>query len=153
MKSGLMIGALVAVSMLGAGFVQPTIAAEQGKSKAKSAKVEKQKVVFQVSDADPKKWGLVLNNANNVQSALGNDKVDVEIVVYGPAIGMLKNGSEVGNRVDEAVNAGVKVVACENTMRGQKLTKEDMLASIGYVPAGVVELMTKQKEGYAYIRP
>ena len=38
-------------------------------------------------------------------------------------------------------------------MTGQKLTKADMLNGIGYVRAGVVELMQKQKEGYAYIRP
>jgi intracellular sulfur oxidation DsrE/DsrF family protein len=45
------------------------------------------------------------------------------------------------------------VVACENTMRAQKLVYADMLPKIGYVPAGVVELMKKQQEGYAYIRP
>jgi len=47
----------------------------------------------------------------------------------------------------------VKVVACENTMKNMKLTKADMMPTIGYVPAGVVEIMNKQKEGYAYIRP
>ena len=31
------------------------------------------KVVFQVSDADPKKWNLTLNNVKNVQDALGRD--------------------------------------------------------------------------------
>jgi intracellular sulfur oxidation DsrE/DsrF family protein len=44
-------------------------------------------------------------------------------------------------------------VACENTMKAQKLVYADMLPKIGYVPAGVVELMKKQREGYAYIRP
>lgn len=110
-------------------------------------------VVFQVSDGDAKNWNLALNNVKNVQQALGSDKVDIEIVVYGPGINMLKLDSVVANRVEEAVAAGVKVVACESTMKGQKLTKADMLSTIGYVPAGVVELMKKQKAGYAYIRP
>ena len=113
----------------------------------------KEKVIFQVSDADPKKWNLALNNAKNVQTDVGKDNVDIEIVAYGPGIGMLKLDSEVGNRVEEAMGAGVKVVACENTMKGQKLTKDDMLGNIGYVKAGVVELMQKQEAGYAYIRP
>ena len=113
----------------------------------------KQKVVFQVSDADPGKWNLALNNAKNIQTDLGAPNVDVEIVAYGPGIGMLKLDSTVGGRVDEATAAGVKVVACENTMKGQKLTRADMLNGIGYVPAGVVELMKKQQQGYAYIRP
>lgn len=120
---------------------------------AQQAGIEKQKVVFQVSVGDPKTWNLALNNARNVQQELGAGNVDVEIVVYGPGIGMLKFDSAVANRIDEAVGDGVKVVACENTMKAQKLTRDDMLASAGFVPAGVIELMKKQKEGYAYIRP
>jgi hypothetical protein len=111
------------------------------------------KAVFQVSDADPQKWNLTLNNARNVQDDLGSDAVQLEIVVYGPGIGMLKGDSAVGKRVAEALKSGVKVVACENTMKAQKLGYADMLPDIGYVPAGVVELMQRQKEGYAYIRP
>jgi intracellular sulfur oxidation DsrE/DsrF family protein len=111
------------------------------------------KVVFQVSDADPAKWNLALNNARNVQQDLGKDAVDVEIVAYGPGIGMLKLDATSGNRVSEAMAAGVSVVACENTMRNQKLTREDMLPRISYAAAGVVQLMARQKEGWAYVRP
>jgi intracellular sulfur oxidation DsrE/DsrF family protein len=66
---------------------------------------------------------------------------------------MLKADSVVGNRVDEAIAAGVKVVACENTMKNQKLTQVDMLNKISYVQAGVVEIMQRQQQGWAYIRP
>lgn len=111
------------------------------------------KVVLQVSDGDDKKWALALNNAYNVQNDLGAETVDLEIVVYGPGIGMLKSHSVVGERVASAMKAGLRIVACENTMTAQKLTKADMLPGIGYVPAGVVELMKKQQQGYAYIRP
>jgi uncharacterized protein len=114
---------------------------------------DKEKVVFQVSDGDPKKWNLALNNVKNVQDALGKDKVEVELVVYGPGIDMLKLESAAGNRVNDAIAQGVKVVACENTMAAQKLTKADMLKSVGYVPAGVIELIKRQQQGYAYIRP
>ena len=111
------------------------------------------RVVMQVSDNDPGKWNLALNNAKNLQADLGASNVDVEIVAYGPGINMLKADSAVGNRVGEALGAGVAIVACENTMRGQKLAKEDMLPKVGYVNAGVVELMQKQQQGWAYIRP
>ncbi len=114
---------------------------------------DKDKMVIQVSDNDPGKWNLALNNAKNIQKDLGKDNVELEIVAYGPGIAMLKAESEVANRVAEAVESGVQVMACENTMRGQKLGKADMNAKIGYVPAGVVEIMHRQKEGYAYLRP
>lgn len=114
---------------------------------------KKNKVVLQVSDNDPAKWGLALNNAHNLQTALGADAVDIEIVVYGPGIGMLEVGSPVAPRITAALASGTKVVACENTMKGHKLTPADMLQGIGYVPSGVVELMQKEQQGYAYIRP
>jgi intracellular sulfur oxidation DsrE/DsrF family protein len=114
---------------------------------------EKAKLVIQVSDNDTGKWNLALNNAKNIQKDLGKANVELEIVVFGPGINMLKAESEVGNRVAEAVDSGIKVLACQNTMRNQKLNKEDMLGSVGYVPAGVVEIMQKQHQGYAYLRP
>jgi intracellular sulfur oxidation DsrE/DsrF family protein len=115
---------------------------------------QRSRVVIQVSDADQAKWSLALNNAKNVQTDLGAANVDIEIVVYGAGgIGMLKFDSPVGNRVGEALASGVKVVACETTMRGQGLARGDMLKDIGYVGSGVVELMTRQQQGWAYIRP
>ncbi|HUI99595.1 MAG TPA: DsrE family protein [Usitatibacter sp.] len=117
------------------------------------ADAARQRVVFQVSDGDPGKWNLALNNARNVQQDVGAKNVDIEIVAYGPGIGMLKKNSAVSQRIDEATMSGMKVVACENTMHAQKLSKADMLEGIGYVPAGVVEIMKKQQEGWAYVRP
>lgn len=111
------------------------------------------KVVFQVSDDDSRKWNLTLVNAMNVIAELGRRDVAMEIVVYGPAIDMLKIESEVAPRVDEAIASGVNVVACENTMRGMHITAEDMLPGIRYTRSGVAYLIKKQKAGYAYIRP
>jgi intracellular sulfur oxidation DsrE/DsrF family protein len=131
---------LAAMLCVGAAFAQSTAAVQN-------------RVVMQVSDADPGKWNLALNNARNLQADLGAANVEIEIVAYGPGIGMLKADSVVGNRIGEAVGSGVKVAACENTMRGQKLVKSDMLDGISYVGAGVVEIMQRQQQGWAYLRP
>ena len=128
-------------------------AAEIRNAATRGNTAERYKVVVQVSDNDPAKWNLALNNVKNVQSDLGADNVDVEIVAYGPGINMIKLESPVGHGVRDAIAAGVRIVACENTMTNQKLTKDDMLSSLLYVPAGVVELMVRQRQGYAYIRP
>jgi len=139
------------------GLAVPVLAhaaADAVQQKAAAGKMgQKEKLVVQVSDNDPKKWNLALNNMKNVRDALGKDKVDIELVVYGPGIDMLKLESSAGNRVGDALANGIRVVACENTMDAQKLTKADMLNGISYVPAGVIELMQKQQQGYAYIRP
>lgn len=121
--------------------------------RAEDAPAAKEKLVMQVSDADPAKWNLALNNAKNVQQAYGADNVDIEIVVYGPGIAMLKMDSAAASRIEEAKHSKVTILACENTMKNFKLTKDDMLPNTSYVAVGVAEIIKKQREGYAYVRP
>ncbi len=123
------------------------------KAKAVAKKVQRDRMVVQISESDAKRWNLALNNIKNVQSGIGADKVDIELVAFGPGIDMLKGDSVVANRIQDALAAGVKVVACENTLTAQKVSKDDMLAGIGYVPAGAIEIMRKQAEGWSYLRP
>ena len=145
---------LVRLVSIGSLAIFTTLAALSAPAaRADGTAAKQNRVVMQVSDNDPGKWNLALNNANNLQTDLGAANVEIEIVAYGPGIGMLKAESVVGNRIGEALRHGVKVSACENTMRGQKLVKADMLDGIAYVPAGVVEIMRRQQEGWSYLRP
>ena len=53
----------------------------------------------------------------------------------------------------QAASGNIGLMACENTMRNTKVKREDMHAGISCVDAGVVHLMKRQREGWAYIRP
>jgi len=114
---------------------------------------DKQRVVFQVSDADPAKWNLALNNARNVQADLGKENVEIEIVAYGPGLNMLKAESAVAPRLAGALDDSVGLIACENTMKNTKVKREDMYQGIGYVMAGVTHIMKRQQQRWSYIRP
>lgn len=120
---------------------------------AQEATPKPTRVVVQVSEADPARWNLVLNNVKNLQDDLGAKNVTVEIVAYGPGIGMLKLDAPTNSRISDALKSGVTVQACENTMRNQKLAKDDMHPGVSYVPAGVVQIIRRQQEGWAYLRP
>ena len=117
------------------------------------AEVAKQGVVIQVSDDNPKTWSQALNVVKNIQDDYGKDKVDIEVVAFGLGAGMLKMDSPLANRIDDTLATGANVSMCENTMKGQKLTKDDMHPRIGYVKAGVIEIIEKQKQGWTVIRP
>lgn len=131
---------LAAASLpLGAALAQPTNA--------------RTRVVVQVSEADPARWNLALNNVRNLQDGMGADKVVIEIVAYGPGVGMLKADAVTNERIGELVHRGIAVNACQNTMRSLKLERTDMHPDVGYVPAGVVEIVKRQQEGWAYVRP
>ena len=139
---------LALLSAAGAAMIATEAARAQASS---NAGIEH--VVIPVSTPDQKLWNQALNYIENLRELYGPDRVEIELVALGHGLGVLKLDSTQGPRVADAVKLGVHISACEVTMRRQKLTREDMLPKIGYVPAGVVELMTRQKEGYAYIRP
>ena len=111
------------------------------------------KLVVQASESDPARWNLLLNNVKNAQREMEASLAEVEIVAFGPGLAMLKEGSEVGSRIQEALSRGVKVLACRNTMAGMNLKETDLQANIGFVSSGVVEIIRKQAEGYSYLRP
>jgi len=111
------------------------------------------KLVLQVSDGDAAKWNLALNNAENVQQALGKDKVDVEIVAYGPGLDMLTAESKVAARLNGAMDNNVALLACGTTMKKAKLTAADLAGGVKVVPAGVIHIMQRQSEGWSYVRP
>ena len=109
------------------------------------------RIVFQVNEDDSRKWNTVLANVRNVQEELG--RADVVVVVIGPGLGMLKADALTANQVQDAMAAGVRFVACGNSMQAQHLTKDDMIDGIAYAKAGYVEVMRLQQQGWAYIRP
>jgi uncharacterized protein len=134
---------LLSATFLIAARAQSTVASSQNPHK----------IAIQMSDNDPAKWNLAFNNAKNIQEELGAANVEIEIVAFGPGIHMLKADSVAKARVADAAKDGIKVLACENTMRNLKVSKDEIAASVGYVPAGVVHLMRRQGEGWAYLRP
>lgn len=109
------------------------------------------RIVFQVNEDDSRKWNTILANINNVQEELG--QVEVTVVAIGPGLGMIKADALTANRVQDAMSAGVRFVACGNSMQAQHLTKDDMIDGIAYAKAGYVEVMRLQQQGWAYIRP
>ena len=120
---------------------------------ARQAQPTRNKIVIQVSDEDTRKWHSVISNLRNIQTELGANNVKIVVVAYGNGLGMLTLDSPVGGEVADAVKNGVGFVACENTMKGQHLTKDDMLPDLGYAAAAIVEIMKLQQQGYAYIKP
>jgi intracellular sulfur oxidation DsrE/DsrF family protein len=65
---------------------------------------------------------------------------------------MLRKDSPVAERVAAALKSGVRVVACQNSMRGFHLDTADLVPGVGQVPSGVVELIRREHAGYAYVR-
>lgn len=112
-------------------------------------------IVLQISQAD--RQTLVMNVANNLVKAYGQDKVAVEIVAFGPGLKVLFSNNEISTpRIESLQASGVKFSACMNTMAAikKKTGKEPKLNKHAtQVSAGVVRIMDLVEKGYTLIKP
>lgn len=126
---------------------------------AAGAKIHR--VVIHVDDRDPKRMNMALNNAKNVAKYFKSkgEKVQIEIVAYGPGLHMLRaDTSPVKARIS-AMSLEIPLLrfsACGNTKRA--MTKKSgkpvrLVAEAKVVPSGVVRLIQLQEEGWSYVRP
>jgi hypothetical protein len=116
----------------------------------------KNKLVIQVSTDDPRTQKIALNNAVNLQKLYGMDNIVIEIVAYGPGLGLLTKKSGQASRVESLALQDIHFSACGNTMKkvAQKSGKMPvLLEGVDQVTAGVARIMELQQQGYAYIRP
>jgi intracellular sulfur oxidation DsrE/DsrF family protein len=114
------------------------------------------KIVIQVSTDDPRTQKIALNNAVNMQKLYGVDNIAIEIVAYGPGLGLLTKKSGQAGRVESLAMSDITFSACGNTMNkvAEKSGKMPvLLEGVGQVTAGVARIMELQEQGYAYVRP
>ncbi len=115
------------------------------------------KVVLQISDSDPFKQTLVLNVASNLIKGYGPDKVDVEIVAFGPGLRLMFDENHNKGRISGLVdNGGVRFTACGNTIKkvSKKLGgKPVMNKKANIVPGGAVRIIDLVSQGYVLIKP
>lgn len=114
------------------------------------------KIVIQVSTDDPRTQKIALNNAVNLQKMYGMDNIAIEIVAYGPGLGLVTQGSKQAVRVKSLAMQNIRFSACGNTMN--KIAKKTghrpkPLEGVHEVKAGVSRIMELQQQGYAYVRP
>ena len=117
------------------------------------ATASKNRIVVQVNEDGARKWNDILVNIHNIQLEMGEKNIAIAVVAIGPALGMLKADSLAANGVQEALATGVEFVACGNSMRAQKLVKDDLVEGVTTSIAGYVEVMQRQQQGWAYLRP
>ncbi len=114
------------------------------------------KLVIQVSTNDPITQKIALNNAVNLQKHYGMDNITIEIVAFGPGLGLLTTKSKQADRVKSLALQDIQFSACANTMKkmAKKTGKQpELIEGVGTVPAGAARIIELQEQDYSYIRP
>jgi intracellular sulfur oxidation DsrE/DsrF family protein len=113
--------------------------------------MESKSVVIHVDD--PAQAPVALRNVANLLEDLGDEGVQVEVVVNGLGLSVLTKGSPVTDSVESLRSRGVALLACRNSMVAAGIQPEDLLEGIQIIPAGITHLVRRQHEGWAYVRP
>ena len=128
---------------------------------AKAPAKSPHRLILQVASNEAGIMNLALNNATNVAEhyrTLG-EQVQIEIVVYGPGLHMLRSDtSPVKSRISAISQTvpSISFMACNNTQ--EKMQKEEskeipLVPEAKIVRSGVVRVMELQEQGWSYVRP
>ena len=107
-----------------------------------------------IDSNDPAIGKLVMKNANNYLNGLPNEKPELVVVANGPAVQQfVKKNQELYEMAKPLMERGVKFMLCHNALKDNKFGDDEIWPGTTVVPAGLVEIVRLQREGFAYIKP
>jgi uncharacterized protein len=119
----------------------------------------KQKVVYHINYNDEAQLKAALGNVKNHVNAVGQDNIEVIVVMHGNGVDLLKIANtnlDMQQKVIDLKKDGVAFEVCNNTLVKKKINYKNDLFDVSQkdiVPSGVAELAILQQKGYAYIKP
>lgn len=119
--------------------------------RGKTPEVEPLKIIFQLTTDDTLAHKALMKQLTNITSV--EPGVMIEVVCHGPGLSILqKSKSKVQDKIAHFTSKGVTFKACEFSMSERNVPREDILDEAGFVQAGIVHIVKKQKEGWNYIK-
>ena len=110
--------------------------------------------IYQLDFNEPKRIEKTLRNITN---ALNDPrlvgKIKIELVAFSAGTDAYMKGGKYEEDLKALVEKGVIVVQCNNTLRERKISRDQIYDFIGIVPSGNGELILRQAEGWAIIKP
>lgn len=110
--------------------------------------------IYQLDENNPAIFTKTIRNINN---ALNDPrlagKIKIELIAYagGTAINLKENNY--GDQLKALVERGVIVAQCHNSLVEQKISPDKIYDFIAIVPTGNGELILRQAEGWAIVKP
>ncbi len=118
----------------------------------KTKKQNKHRIVMQLTSNDKAVHKSLTKQLNNLKNGWG-DTVEIVVVCHGPGIDFLSS-EKTGYREEiyALKKRGIVFVVCENSLLEREVPKEAILPDMNYVKMGIGEIVTKQEQGWTYIK-
>jgi intracellular sulfur oxidation DsrE/DsrF family protein len=110
------------------------------------------KVVFDLTSKDTADQKTVIRWINGITSSNPNAKL--EVVLYGQSLDMVvKDRSVAASDIPKLTeNKNVSFKVCAVAMKKHQIDKSMLLPGVEIVADGIYEIITKQREGWGYIK-
>jgi len=110
------------------------------------------KVVFDLTSKDTVDHKLVLRWMNEILKS--EPTAQVEVVFYGQSTDMIVKGkSAVADAVTAlASNKNASFKVCEIAMKNHNIETSQLVPGVQTVPDGIYEIISKQRDGWGYIK-
>ena len=109
-------------------------------------------VVFDLTSKDTNDHKMVMRWLDAISKERPDAKL--EVVLYGQSLDMIqKDKSVVAPAIAQLTqNKNITVKVCAAAMKRHNVDSSQLLPGVGIVSDGIYEIITKQKEGWGYIK-
>ena len=110
------------------------------------------KVVFDLTSKDSLDQQAVIRWLKEITAASADAKM--EVVMYAKGVNMAtKDRSAVADAVTQlATNKNISFKVCAVALKNQGIDKSQLLPGVEVVPDGIYEIISKQRDGWGYIK-
>jgi intracellular sulfur oxidation DsrE/DsrF family protein len=110
------------------------------------------KVVFDITSGDTAAYKTVIRQVRGISQS--RPDAQLEVAIYGDALPMvIKDKSIIADAIQELSSSKkASFKACAATMKRNNIDKSQLLAGVEVVPDAIYEIVTKQHEGWGYIK-
>lgn len=110
------------------------------------------KVVFDITSGDTAAHKTVIRQMRGISQS--RPDAQLEVAIYGDALAMvMKDKSIIADAIQElSSNKKASFKVCAATMKRHKIDKSQLLPGVEVVPDAIFEIVTKQHEGWGYIK-
>lgn len=113
---------------------------------------ENYKVVFDLASKDSVNQQAIVREIGLITDANPNAKL--EVVIYGQGLDIAVSGrSPQQANVEKIISSGkASFKVCAMTMKRNNISKDQLVPGVEVVPDGIYEIISKQHEGWGYIK-
>jgi uncharacterized protein len=110
------------------------------------------KVVFDMTSKDSVNQQTLVRQLNIIREL--NPSSQLEVVIYGMGLNLvLKEGSTQQTAITKLLgDKNISFKVCAVTLQRLNIDKSQLLPGVEVVPDGIYEIITKQREGWGYIK-